>query len=626
MLRKPLRGILAGLLVLTSSLLALSPSDKKLPSYSLERTIERLLSLTECRKSPTAAERTLYADLAEPIVRQAVEWQDTEGRIIDPYAGRETPTTTARFVGALAGLILQGRCLDLAESGRRALSVAARDLFLADKHPISGPEFYTKELMLGYAALKPISDAALVKQWEHDLGAFNPEKNYTAVLAKLQPKEIGNFCTFGLAGEQFKRKRGLADNLDFIEKHLPTQLARFDAFGMYGDPAFPMTYDAVPRMNLSILLYAGYAGQYRQEVEEFLRRGALTMLLTLSPTSETPYGGRSNQQNFGEATAALIFEREASRHKKEGNMKLAGAFKRSARQAVLSTRRWLDQKPVRFIKNEFPPSTEHGRQKTYGFYSAYSLLIASQLGFASLLADPAIPECLAPAEIGGYAVRLADSFHKIFATCRGYHLEIDTRADFDYDATGLGRLHKAGVPTETALSTPITATPAFLTSVPAPPRNVALGPGWRTGGQTRWLAGMSKEISEVRFESLEESPDRVRFRVNYRGDLGCREVVEDYRLDRDGVSINFQIQGDCESIYIQVPLIVTDGRHESRIIKGEDLFNVEYMGHTYRVRSSAPEKVEVRFEEFQAPNRNAIYRVGYFEAKGNAIACHLSLE
>jgi hypothetical protein len=307
-------------------------------------------------------------------------------------------------------------------------------------------------------------------------------------------------------------------------------------------------------------------------------------------------------------------------------MKLAGAFKRAARQAVLSTRRWLDQKQIRFIKNDFPPSTEHGRQKTYGFYSAYSLLIASQLGFASLLADPAIPECLAPVEIGGYAVRLDDPFHKIFATCRGYHLEIDTRADFDYDATGLGRLHKAGIPTETALSTPITATPSFLTSVPAPPRNVALGPGWRTGGQTRWLAGMSKEISEVRFEPFEESPDRVRFRVIYRGDLGCREVTEDYRLDRDGVSINYQIRGDCESTCVQIPLIETDGRHESRITRGEGFFTVEYMGHTYRVRCSAPDRVEACFEEFQAPNRNAIYRVGYFETKGNAIACHLSLE
>jgi hypothetical protein len=620
------RGILTGLLVLASSLPVLSPRGKKPTPYPLEKTIERVLSFTECRENPSAAEKTLYADLAEPIVRQAADWQDAEGRIIDPYAGRETPTTTARFVGALAGLILQGRCLDLAENGRRALSVAARDLFLADRRPVSGPEFYTKELMLGYAALKPLSNAALVKQWEQDLGGFDPEKNYTAVLAKRRPEELDNFCTFGLAGEQFKRKYGLADNIPFIENHLPTQLVRFDAFGMYGDPAFPLTYDAVPRMNLSLLLFAGYTGQYRDELEELLRRGALTMLLTLSPAGETPYGGRSNQQNFNEATAAFIFEYEASRHKKAGDLKLAGAFKRAARQAVLSTRRWLDQRPVRFIKNEFPPSTEHGRQKTYGFYSAYSLLIASQLGFASLLADPAIPECLAPAEIGGYAVRLGDSFHKIFATCRGYHLEIDTRADFDYDATGLGRLHKAGVPTETALSTPITATPAFLTSVPAPPRNVALGPGWRMGGQTRWLAGMSKEISEVCFEPLEEGTDRVRFRVIYRGDLGCREVVEDYRLDRDGVFMNCQVHGACESVYIQVPLIITDGRHESQITKGADFFTVEYMGHTYKVRASAPDKVEARFEEFRAPNRNAIYRVGYFKAKGSAMACHFSLE
>ena len=43
-----------------------------------------------------------YLELAERIVRAAVSWQDAStGRILDPYEHKETPTVTARFIGAL---------------------------------------------------------------------------------------------------------------------------------------------------------------------------------------------------------------------------------------------------------------------------------------------------------------------------------------------------------------------------------------------------------------------------------------------------------------------------------------------------------------------------------------------
>ena len=70
-----------------------------------------------------------YLDLAEKIVRTALVWQDRDsGRIIDPYVHRETPTATARYVGALGALMLQGRCHDLADSCAKALDAVLDDL------------------------------------------------------------------------------------------------------------------------------------------------------------------------------------------------------------------------------------------------------------------------------------------------------------------------------------------------------------------------------------------------------------------------------------------------------------------------------------------------------------------
>ncbi len=568
----------------------------------------------------------LYISLSEPIVREAIAWQNSTGRIIDPFVGRETPTATARFVGALAGLMLKGRCLDLAENGRRALTVAAEDLHAADVNPQLGAEFFTKELVLGYLALGDTADRSTVEQWQKHLGSFDPEKNYGEVLGKRAADEIFNFCTFGLAGEGMKRRCGLANNEAFIERHLATQINCFTSSGQYRDPNCPMTYDAVARMNLTLLLHSGYQGPHFSYFDDMLRRGALTMLPCLSPTGEAPYGGRSNQQNFNEATVALICEYEASRYHKLGDIEMAATFKRKARLATQSVQRWLKLNPVRFNKNEFPPESQHGRQKNYGYHAAYSLLIASQFGFAGWLADAGIQETESPDDSGSHLSRLDDDFHKIFATCGDYHLEIDTRADLHYDATGLGRLHKVGVPTETALSTPIVADPDYLVSTSTSIRNVAIGPGWVRDGKITWLADLSDEIQSVEFQNIEENENRITFRVIYLLASPFGSIQETYQLSRDGVEISCEISDPPEAIYFQVPLIETDGHHCSQIAAGDRSFRVGYQGHVYHIRCQHPGEVESRLETFSAPNRNGIYRVGVFSTTGSTITCHLSVE
>ena len=579
---------------------------------------------------PTGIAEDYYAAVSEPIVRQAVAWQEPGGRIIDPYVGYETPTATPRFVGALAGLMLKGRCLDLADNGIRALTAAAADLYAAREKPLNGSEFYPKELMLGYLALRDRADGATVGLWKKYLGGFDPEANYGVVLGKRPAAELHNYTTFALAGEEFKKRYGIADNGAFIERHLATQLPRFTAFGMYRDPVNPMVYDAVARMNLSLFVFFGYDGPQRAALEEMLRRGALTMLLYMSPTGECPYGGRSNQQNFNEATAALLFEYEAARRKKAGDAELAGIFKRAARLAALSVKRWLDLRPVGFIKNEYPAATQHGRQKGYGFYGVYSLLIASQFGFAGFIADPDIGERPVPWERGAYVIALDEDFHKVFAACRGYGLEIDTKADHHYDATGLGRLHKFGVPTETALSVPIVAKPEYLVSTPEAPRNIAIGPGWESGGRSQWLSDLSGEIERVGLETLSENKERVKFRVDYDCGPSRGSVRETYELDAKGLTINWEIgrlsAGSPEEIRIQVPLLETDGHFRSRIGRDERSFMVDYQGHVYRVAGVSPRKVQATLETFAAPNRNGTYRVGILAARGRSATCRFSLD
>ena len=580
---------------------------------------------------PTGCTKELYVELSEPIVRQVVPWQDEKGRIIDPYEPDDTSGfpafTAARFVGALGFLISAGHCTDLIDTCARSLDVTCSDLAHANEKPVRGADFFPKELMRGYLALKGKVDQSRVDQWSALLGGYDPEENYREVLSKRGSEELHNFVTFSVAGEACKKKFGIADNIDFIERHLETQCQWFTEFGMYRDPHDPMTYDYTSRMNLSLLLFWGYDGAHHPFLDEMLRRGGLTSLLFISPTGEAPFGGRSNQFQFNEGTLAVICEYEANRYKALGDLRMAGAFKRVARLAVLSTRRWLEMSPLRFVKNGFPPELQHGRESNYGLYAIYSLLIASQMGFAHLIADDSIEEQPAPFETGGYVLDLPDAFHKVFSTCRGYHVEIDTRADHHYDATGLGRVHWGSAPSELVLSTPVVINPGYLVSTDAALRNVALGPGWLDSeGNIHWLADHSAEIERVQVAVKKESRNGVEFSLDYKGALrGCESVVEEYSIDGDGVIITDTILGSIEGLLVQVPLLQTDGLEQAVVSSTKTGFEVKYLNYKYSVECLSLLDTEVYMEPFSAPNRNGIYKVGCFRVKGNQITYRIEI-
>jgi hypothetical protein len=137
---------------------------------------------------------------------------------------------------------------------------------------------------------------------------------------------------------------------------------------------------------------------------------------------------------------------------------------------------------------------------------------------------------------------------------------------------------------------------------------------------------MSREIRSVDFEPLEETNNRVAFRIVYHGDPPLAAIRETYELTRSSLEMRCEIDGTPDAICFQVPLIETDGSHRSRIESDGRSFRVAYQGHIYRIRCRTPGSAEARLEEFSAPNRNAVYRVGVFTAKGNTLTCRLSIE
>ncbi|MFO7947920.1 MAG: hypothetical protein R6V19_14040 [Armatimonadota bacterium] len=602
----------------------------QLPPFPLEDNIAAIFEdLLDTDFEPTGLTREHYLDLAEHTVRCCLHWQRDDGVVINPVVGRETSTSTARFIGAVAGCIWGGRCEDLIENCARAMDYCCA-VMADERQPeeiFSGPEFFTKELMYGWFALKGKVDEGRHQRWSRQLSSFHPWVRYPS----WHHRKDSNFPIYAVCGEQLRIHAGLADTTEDIDRVLDNQFKLISPCGMYRDPHDPFTYDLTDRQQLGMLPYFGYEGRHAGWIDEATRRGGLTQLLFTSVTGQMPFGGRSNQYHHMEAMAATICELEARRYK-NSRPEYAGAFKRAARMAAASVSSWiLDYDPPFLMKNRFPGDARHGDS---GYdsspYSAYMFLMASIFGTAYQMADEEIEESAAPVDRGGYVMQLWPAFHRTFATCGDYHIEIDNRGQPTHDATGLGRVHKRGMRPETALSAPIPANPAVQMSIEPSADYVAIGPAVKWGVKTAPLAGMAAStncggIFSADLTVISETPDRVEFAITYRGDLlGADTITEAYELTADGLVITPSAQGG-ELTEFRVPLLVTDGEAESEITVLDDGFEVTYEGASSRIPAENPADLKMTLADEEVPGTTGIFRVATFAGDVQARRFHLVL-
>jgi hypothetical protein len=593
-------------------------TDLTLPPYPFEAKVSQILNSLhgDAEVANTSISRETYLDIAERIVRQAVDWQDERGAIINPVLGRETFSTSARFVGALGGCIWGGRCEDLVDACCLSMDYCC-DQMAGINEPeggLRGLEFYTKEIMYAYFGLQAKIDQQRHQRWAELMGSYDPWARYPSWVDWRD----GNFPIYALCGEQLKTHAGLADSSDAIDAVLDNQFKLISPYGMYRDPFDPFTYDLTVRQQIGMLPRFGYTGRHAQWIDEATRRGALTQLLWTSVTGQMPYGGRSNQYHIMEAMAACICEMEAHRYAGE-RPTYAGAFKRAAHMAVQSIMPWImDYEPAYVLKNRFNRDLMHGDTRADGSpYAAYALLIASILGTAYQMADESIPEGPMPADRGGYVMQLWPSFHRTFATCGPYHIEIDNSGQPTHDATGLGRFHKRGIRPETALSMSIPAEPSVNLAIEASPIHVAIGPYVAWGKKDVPLATMADSrhcggIHAVELTVDEETEQRVAFSLRYSGDLiGADAITEHYQLTADGLRITPDIEGGTLSCFV-VPLLATDGMAQSAIERLPDGFRVTYEGAIYEARIDNTDGIDLVVDQREHPNITGIYKLGNF--------------
>ncbi|MFO7611421.1 MAG: hypothetical protein R6W99_02880 [Clostridia bacterium] len=550
-----------------------------------------------------------YIDFAEKTLRSLIAMgiQKPDGFICDPfeamgitYRGRELERfyyhAAARFCGALGQMILAGRMVEFAGELFRTYSYLMY-ILAYEFEPELYAEFWVKELVFAYEALLKAGHTGL------DPGIW--EKVSWRKYGFHYFNNFFNSVAFALASEACRIKAGLGGDVYFFDAWAPVLFDKFDAKrGMFLEPGAPLSYDLVARQQMLFAIQNGASGEHVGKALELCGRGAESSLYMQSSTGQMPFGGRTNQFLCMDAQLACYFEMMCNENIQNGEHRVAGIFKQAAGKALMSTEPWIRMEPYRHIRQGFHPSLGHGVDSG-GVYTVYGLLMASLMGTAyhDALKNNGLQCYEAPSDAGGYVFRTSDSFHKIFAACGGYHLEIDTAGDPEKDATGLGRLHRKGIMPETALSGSFAAEPSYSFAVEGiKPEAAAIGPAWiNAEGSPASLACSDRESLQSSVVILKEEKDGIAFIVTYRPDGGTW-IEERYSLAPDGLEYN--VKGNQNGLHITVPVIMTDGAAKGIRYADTDGPGVEYRDSVYKVVCD-----DYEYTGKFCANRNGIYEI-----------------
>jgi len=521
----------------------------------------------------------------------------------------------SRLLNVMAVLIYNNRISGQYKFWVNLLKILFIDI--ADPTDKSGVEFLILELcsalIFGRHFMKDDDYSECIQY----LIVINPYEKYDSTLKRKKPEKLHNFCMYGICAEYLRGYLTGINTEDFIVSHWAVQKEKFDEEGRYMDPDCPMVYDITSRYRLALMLYMGYSGAAANEMKKVLMKGAPGLLYQMSSDYKFPYGGRSNQFNFNEALVASMCEFYANEYYKMGDIKVAGAFSHCAKKSIRGLDRWLKVSPARHLKNLFPTNSNYGID-SYGTYERYMGTMGTFLTGAVKFHNKEIFPYTTPIETGGFVYETGSNFHKLFASCSGYSIELEKDADKKHDAVGLGRIHFSSAPAELALSMSFAAHPKYLLGDYNNNKGRAIGAYWFIDGKKEYLAEKGCAVDRTIYN---ESRESIEFSIKYKIE-GRGIITENYIISKTG--INIKAECDFADISYCVPILYNNGMPGSVVILQKDSCDVRLDSWVYRV--GWEDGLETEFCEYKLYNRNGIYKELNIKNNNKIISINLSIE
>jgi rhamnogalacturonyl hydrolase YesR len=546
-------------------------AGKKDEGTSLDPILQTFLSHIQNADKITSTGVTCreYLDLIRANVNYFRQFQDAQGAIMDPYEKKESPSATSAYALCAATLVRFDAAQDLVNSALRAMDWTLYSLGQEKASSYQG-EAVTPFLTHAIPLLEQSVGNIKVVKWKRRL-LFDPRAIYKDA-AK-------NGSAMALDGESMLYSMGLRDDPSYVDSSLKKHERFFTPLGLYKDIAHPgIPYDLFTRMWFTDMMASGYSGNMGTSLSERLRQGALTTLFLQSPAGELPTGGPGSQYQWNEAQLCALFECNALFAHAERNAILAGVFKRAARRAFLSLKRW--QRPTGelfIVKNRLSPDLRHGYDAESSF-SGDNLSAVAMMALAYEYAsrtDDKVKERPTPAEIGGFIIDLREGFSRVIANAGGMYVELDTSDDRENSSTGLIRIHSLA-------GNPQMGPSDGLLSRGQEHFEVSVGASWMGRIKKDWirLAELdSSSIQEVFLNKLKESRNHVSFEISYLGTFdGPVAIVERYDIKPGNMDLSVLLEGYDGAARFVWPVLSDDGENKTTI---------ETRGNTIRVAQGA---------------------------------------
>lgn len=511
--------------------------------------------------APTGLTRQDYLKIIAGDVDYFKTLQNEQGAIIDPHKKEEWQYSTPCFALAAATLVVHADRKDLLEPAAKAMDWATHCLKLR-KGATAHEDFYPPQLAHALPLLKPLVAPERASRWEADLKAFDPFEIYRSAPGH------GNWNVVALSGEYLFSKLGIRNNTSFVETCLAAQGSAFNfPYGMYCEVHMP--YDHFPRLWAADMMAAGYQGKHAADLQEALDRAALTSLFMQSPTGELPAGGRSTHHQWNEAEQCVTYEIYANKAMQQGDTQLAGVYKRAARLALSSMKRWVRPSGEMWIvKNRFEPGLRHGYDG-YSAHSQYNLLPMAMLSIAYAHAEATeqVAEKPTPAEVGGFVLDIRPTFHKVFANAGGTYVEVDTCGDPHYNPTGLLRVHQKGCDPQLGPSDGLVTQSAYSVTT-CSRTTAAVGVAWKDlNGNWRRLAECdASALTRCSLLGEEQQPDKAGFQLVYQGYFsGPSFISEHYSVTPGQVEVTTELPDYEGPTRLVWPVLADNGQQKPQI-------------------------------------------------------------
>ena len=622
--RNYLAGICAALLPCISSIAAelIQPGQTILPpavlakaslsekEHPLGMEIQSCLARQETQFQATGLVRADYLRIVSGQVHAFRKYMDEKGELHDPI-DKPTFYSAPHYAHCVATLAAAGaeKDPDIIESGMRALDYSLARLQLSPEEKLAQglgkqphSDFFIYPAVQAFEQFSKIAPKERIEKWE-------------ALLRQMKPDTFDLYKNFGNnwslvhgAGEFLRATHSFTD-LGYVEEILDHQKLRRTSQGLFMEGGAPTAYDAFARYFVTGMLQRGYHGEHFDFMRDWMWQGAWTGLMIQSPFGELPTGYRSAHHIWNEAESAKIFEIYAAQYARAGRMAEAGAFKRGAHLALGALSRWIRPDGSGYIvKNRYPIEARHAYHN-YSTHTNYNMLAMSMLCAAYTYADESVAEKPAPADVGGFVIRL-NGLNLAVANCAGTYVEYMTRGNFMYNPTGILRVHLKGSNPQVGPSDGVVGEWGSKHNTVS----YGLGPAWvrADGGEVR-LAEFPEtknfspselrmdEKPMVEIQTVSASPEKVVIRAVTNWEAKSAKVTETLTLTPEGLRVENAVEApDAKTLRIYFPLLVTDGLENTKVSINGSRLSVSLCGagETFQILSPANAKLQRLGQQF----------------------------